>query len=58
MHQDEKEATKEYAETMVVQAADQAPSTVGMVLVGSIGLMLLSAILWIWRKKKTASDRR
>src|SRR5207249_1667889 len=52
MHQDEKGVTKEYAETTSLQPADQAPSKVGMALVGSIGLMLLSAILWIWGKKK------
>ncbi len=44
MHQD-------YAETSFFQSADQAPSKVGMALAG-VGLALLSAILWIWRKKK------
>ncbi len=55
MHRDEKSVTKEYAETTDLQPADQAPSTVAIALVGSIGLMLLSAILWLWGKKKEGS---
>jgi FAD/FMN-containing dehydrogenase/Fe-S oxidoreductase len=43
--------TEEYAKTSFFQSADQAPSKVGMALAG-VGLALLSAILWIRRKKK------
>ena len=51
MHQDEPGATKDFPET-ALQPADQGPSKVGMALVGSIGLMLLGGILWMWGKKK------
>jgi len=47
MHQDEKGVVKDYPEITYLQ-----PSKVRMALVGSIGLMLLGAILWIWVKKK------
>ena len=50
MHQDEKGVTKDYPEIRYLQ-----PSRVGMALVGSIGLMVLGAILWIWGKKKAKS---
>ena len=52
MHQDEKGMTKEYPETTYPQPANQPLSKVSIAFVGSIGLMLLSAILWTWRKKK------
>jgi FAD/FMN-containing dehydrogenase/Fe-S oxidoreductase len=52
MQQDEKGGTKEDGGTPSPQPADQAPSRAGMALIGGIGLMLLSALLWIWRKKK------
>jgi len=52
MQQDEKGVTKEDGGTPSPQPADQAPSRAGMALIGGIGLMLLSALLWIWRKKK------
>jgi FAD/FMN-containing dehydrogenase/Fe-S oxidoreductase len=52
MHQDENGVTKEYAETPDLQPVDQTRSSAGMVLIGSIGLMLLSVILWVWGKKK------
>jgi FAD/FMN-containing dehydrogenase/Fe-S oxidoreductase len=52
MKQDEKGVTKEDAETTSLQPAEQAPSKVGMALIGSIALVLLGALLWIWGKKK------
>src|SRR5712692_5629442 len=47
MHQDENGVAKDYPEITYLQ-----PSKVRMALVGSIGLMLLGALLWIWGKKK------
>ncbi len=47
LHQDERGVAKDYPELTYLQ-----PSKVRMALVGSIGLMLLGAILWIWGKKK------
>jgi hypothetical protein len=55
LEEDEKGVTKEDAAITSLQPADQAPSKVGMALIGSIGLMLLGAILWIWGKKKARS---
>ena len=52
LQQDEKGVAKEDAETTSHLPADQAPSRVGMALTGSIGLVLLGALLWIWGKKK------
>jgi Fe-S oxidoreductase len=52
MPQDEKGVTREDTGTSSQEPADQAPSNVGMALIGSIGLVLLGALLWIWGKKK------
>ena len=52
MHQDDKGVTKDSLEAAYLQPADQPRSKVGIALVGSVGLKLLSAILWIWMKKK------
>jgi FAD/FMN-containing dehydrogenase len=58
MQQDEKGVTKEDAETPSPQPADQAPSRVGIALIGSIGLVLLGALLWIWGRKKRGEHLR
>ena len=52
MHQDEKGVTRDSPEAAYLQPAGQPQSKAGIALVGSACLILLSAILWIWRKKK------
>jgi Fe-S oxidoreductase len=58
MQQDEKGVTKEDAETNSHEPADQAPSNVGIALIGSIGLVLLGALLWMWGRKKRGEHLR
>jgi Fe-S oxidoreductase len=52
LKQDEKGVTKEDAETSSIQPVSKVPSRVGMALTGSIGLVLLGALLWNLGKKR------
>jgi Fe-S oxidoreductase/FAD/FMN-containing dehydrogenase len=52
LRQDEKGVTKKDAEISSLQPVSKVPSRVGMALTGSIGLVLLGALLWIVGKKR------
>jgi Fe-S oxidoreductase len=52
MHQDDTAVTKEYPETTYLPQTTETSPKLGIALVSSIGLLLLSAILWLWGKRK------